>query len=219
MAVTDHNRGSFMKHVLSHAVEIGKVVLYFFACLLVLQTFRCATLLVANSENQFLNSYTTAALTAAVLGKSVFVLEKVRISRLLDNKPVLTIVIYRTILFTVFTNIILCIEHLIREHSLNPFHSFGDPLKDFIGFAAHQLALFVAFGIFFAVREVDIALGTGTLVKVFLSDREKGRSLVTAACRERATAEASTSATSTPSPAISAGQENAPEPASASASD
>lgn len=175
-----HTHGAFFKHLFSHAAEIFKVVVYFFICLVILQTFRCATLLVAMSENQFINSYTTAALTAAVLGKCVFVLEKVRISQLLDRKPVFTIVIYKTILFTAATNVILCVEHLIREHSVSPYHSFGDPLKDFIGFAAHQLALIVSFGLFFSARELDHVLGSGTILKVILSNREQGRAILAA---------------------------------------
>jgi len=63
-----------MKQKIIHElVEVGGVMVYLALVFLVLQTFKCTTLLVACSENDFLASYITALLAAVGLGKFVFV--------------------------------------------------------------------------------------------------------------------------------------------------
>jgi len=159
-------------HFREHAYSIAKVVFYFFCCLMILQTFRCATLMVAKDDNEFLASYATAALTALVLGKTVFILERVRLTKKFDHKPIYAVVIYKTVLFTIFTDLILALEHLIKHHTFSLFDPHKAALQYAVCFGAHQLALAVAFGLFFAARELDAALGGGEIARLFFSRRQ-----------------------------------------------
>jgi hypothetical protein len=159
-------------HLVEHAVAIAKVVFYFFCCLIILQTFRCATLMVAKDENEFLAAYATAALTALVLGKTVFILERVSITKMLDHKPVYAAVIYKTILFTLFTDFVLALEHLIKHHAFTLVDPHKGAFQYAVCFGAHQLALAVAFGLFFSARELDAVLGGGQIARLFFSQRK-----------------------------------------------
>lgn len=149
------------------------MVLYFFCFLFVLQTFRCATLLAHDQINQFWASYATALLTALLLGKTVFILDKVSVTKLFDRRPVFTAVIYKTILFTIATNFILCVEHLITHHEFSMGNPGESTLKWIACAGAHQLALLTAFGLFFTARELDSALGKGTISRHLFGTREK----------------------------------------------
>lgn len=149
------------------------MVFYFFCCLAAAETFHCATLMVVKSENHFVTSYLAAAVTALILGKSVFVLDKFRLTRVFDHKPLAIVVLYKTVIFTVFTNLILALDHFIRHHSAAPENA-TDPFKYFVCFAAHQLILVIAFGLFFAARELDAVLGKGTIASHFFGHRRTG---------------------------------------------
>lgn len=171
MSGTPEHEKSFFANLFGHGKQILQIAFYFFCCLAAAETFHCATLLASKHENHFLASYAAAALTSLVLGKCVFLLDRVRFTKMFDHKPLAIVVLYKTFVFTLFTNVILSIDHLIRHHSLVA-DADGDSFKFFVCFAAHQLILVIAFASFFAVRELDTVLGGGTIAKHFFAKRQ-----------------------------------------------
>lgn len=160
------------EHIIHEVIQVGAVMLYLFACFCILQTFKCATLLARCSENDFLAGYATAGLGALLLGKFVFMLEKLRIMQRFKHKPLIIPILYKTVLFTVIVNLLLHAEDRMLHRSSPALHDLSDPIKFWLCFFAHQLALFVVFFIFFCIRELGYVLGEDRMFKVFFVDRE-----------------------------------------------
>lgn len=169
-APTEQKKKPLFANLFEHGKQILQMAFYFFCCLAAAETFHCATLLETKHENHFLTSYAAAAITALILGKCVFLLDRVHLTKILDHKPLAIVVLYKTVIFTVFTNVILTIHHFVRHHSFGD--ADGDSLKFFVLFATHQLILVIAFALFFSARELDHALGGGTIVKHFFGNRQ-----------------------------------------------
>lgn len=158
-------------NLLAHGKQILQMALYFFCCLAAAETFHCATLLETRHENRFLTSYAAAGITALILGKCVFLLDRVHLTKIFDHKPLAIVVLYKTVIFTAFTNVILTVHHFIRHHSFG-VDSDGDSFKFIVLFATHQLILVIAFALFFSVRELDQSLGGGIIAKHFFGNRQ-----------------------------------------------
>lgn len=160
------------QRVLFEVKEVGLVIGYLATAFCIIQTFRCATILAKCSENDFLTSYLTACVSALVLGKFVFVLEKMHISKRFTNRPLIFAVVYKTALFTVLANLIMHAEAHLLHHdapsaAANPTPALSDPMAFFLCAFAHQLALIVTFLSFFILRDISRVLGRGRLYKMF----------------------------------------------------
>lgn len=159
-------------HLIHEVIQVGAVILYLFCCFAILQTFKCATLLARCSENDFLAGYATAALSALLLGKFVFMLEKLRVMQRFKHKPLMIPILYKTVLFTIVVNLLLHAEDRMMHRSAPTVHEMADPVKFWLCFCAHQLALLVVFFIFFCIRELGYVLGEERMFKVFFVDRD-----------------------------------------------
>ncbi|MBK9142856.1 MAG: hypothetical protein IPM23_10200 [Candidatus Melainabacteria bacterium] len=156
--------------LLHELVEVGGVICYLALVFLVLQTFKCTTLLVACSENDFMASYITALLAAAGLGKFVFVLEKLPIANRFRTKPLIVPVLYKTVFFTILVNFILHAEDRVM-HRPSPLEHITEPLKFWLCAASHELAFLVTFFIFFCFREMSRVIGEAETFRLFFIER------------------------------------------------
>ncbi len=173
-ATTEPAKRSWKDHLIDEIKEVGLVMGYLAISFSIIQTFRCATILAKCSENDFLTSYGTACVSAVVLGKFVFVIEKMRISKRFSNRPLIVPVLYKTALFTVAANLLMHLEARFLHHgaepssaSANPVPPISDPLTFSLCFFAHQLAIVVTFFIFFTFRDIARVLGRGRLKRMF----------------------------------------------------
>lgn len=174
-ATTEPVKRPWKERLLDEVKEVGLVMGYLAISFSIIQTFRCATILAKCSENDFLTSYATACVSAVLLGKFVFVIEKMRISKRFSNRPLIIPVLYKTVLFTIAANVLMHLEARFLHHgaeptstaSANPVPAMSDPLAFSLCFFAHQLAIMVTFFIFFTFRDIARVLGRGRLKKMF----------------------------------------------------
>jgi hypothetical protein len=162
---------TWKEKLLAEAIEIGAVMLYLATAFCILQTFKCTTLLIACSQNDFWTSYCTALISAVALGKFVFILEKMPIARRFEHKPLIYPVLYKTVLFTALVNVIMHLEDrfLHKAKSADPV---SNPETFWVCFFAHQLAFFVTFLVFFAFRDIGRVIGQERLRKLFFVSRD-----------------------------------------------
>ncbi|MCA9805368.1 MAG: hypothetical protein KC777_25535, partial [Cyanobacteria bacterium HKST-UBA02] len=165
-----HEMKNMKQKIIHELVEVGGVMVYLALVFLVLQTFKCTTLLVACSENDFLASYITALLAAVGLGKFVFVLEKMPIANKFKTRPLIVPVIYKTIVFTILVNFILHAEDRVM-HRPSALEHITDPLKFWLCLASHELAFFVTFFIFFCFRDMSRVIGEAETFRLFFINR------------------------------------------------
>lgn len=170
---TPSKKRSWKEWLIDEIKEVGLVIGYLAVSFCIIQTYRCATILAKCSENDFLTSYGTACVTAVLLGKFVFVIEKMRISKGFSNHPLIIPVIYKTALFTICANVLLHLEARFLHHasessaSQNPMPAVTDPLAFWLCTFAHQLAIVVTFFLFFTFRDIARVLGRGRLMRMF----------------------------------------------------
>jgi len=167
----EHGKKTWKEKIVYEISEIAIVVGYLAVSFCILQTFRCATLMVSCDQNDFMTSYATSAITAVVLGKFVFVLEKTKLAKRFESKPLIVPVLYKTFLFTVVMNLALHAEQrfLHKSSEASPMsspHTFWPTLL------AHELALFVTFFVFFAFRDIGRVMGQRRLRRMFFIDRD-----------------------------------------------
>ncbi|MBX9694919.1 MAG: hypothetical protein K2Z81_21205 [Cyanobacteria bacterium] len=162
----------WVQHIWREVLEIGFVILYLALSFAILETFKCATLLARCSENDFLAGYATAGIAALGLGKFVFVLEKMKISKRFEQRPLIVPVVYKSVLFTILVNVILHVEGRIMHHEIAPIPSLNDPVSYLLCFSAHQVGFLVTFFPFFCLREINRSLGEGRLYKLFFVSRD-----------------------------------------------
>lgn len=167
----DVEKKSWKKKLQEEAIEVGTVMAYLAVSFCILQTFRCTTLLVACSQNDFLTSYATALVGSVALGKFVFVLEKMPLAKRFENKPFIYAVLYKSVLFTALVNVIMHFEERFFHHekSATPV---SNPQTFWPCFLAHQLAFFVTFLVFFSFRAVGTMVGKEKLRRAFFISRD-----------------------------------------------
>jgi hypothetical protein len=162
---------SWKDRIIHEIKEVGLVMGYLATSFCIIQTFRCATILQKCSENDFLTSYGTACVGAVVLGKFVFVIEKMRIAKHFEHRPLIWAVLYKTVLFTVLVNFLLHFEERLLHKDASAqaatAASPSDPTTFALCFFAHQLAFFVTFLVFFCIRDIARVLGQGRLRRMF----------------------------------------------------
>lgn len=163
---------SLKTKILHEVVEVGGVILYLFASFAILETFRCGTLLAECSQNDFISGYTTAAVAALGLGKFIFVLDKMKFVKRFMDKPLIVPILYRTVLFTILSNLILHAEDRILHRPME-HRAFNDPTEFMLCWFAHQLAFFVMFFIFFCFRGIAHVVGEKRMYRLFFVSRDE----------------------------------------------
>ncbi len=162
---------SWKEKLREEAIEVGTVMAYLAVSFCILQTFRCTTLLVACSQNDFLTSYATALVGSVALGKFVFVLEKMPLAKRFEHKPFIYPVLYKSILFTALVNVIMHFEERFFHHEKGATPA-SNPQTFWPCFLAHQLAFFVTFIVFFSFRAVGTIVGKEKLRRAFFISRD-----------------------------------------------
>jgi hypothetical protein len=162
---------SWKQKLIEEAIEVGTVMAYLAVSFCILQTFRCTTLLVSCSENDFLTSYATALVGSVALGKFVFVLEKLPLAKRYEHKPFIYPVLYKSVLFTALVNVIMHLEERMFHHD-RAASPITNPQTFWPCFLAHQLAFFVTFLVFFSFRAVGTLVGKEKLRRAFFISRD-----------------------------------------------
>jgi hypothetical protein len=120
--------------------------------------------------------YGFALLKALVLAKVILLGQLTRLSKRLDERPLIVPTFYKVIVFALFTMAFEILEHAIG----NLFH--GKPMMDAIAeilsvgrdeLLARTLVVLVAFLPLFAFREIDRIMGEGRLYDLFLKKRQQ----------------------------------------------
>lgn len=163
---------SFKTKLVHEFVEVGGVILYLFVSFAILETFRCGTLLAACSQNDFISGYTTAVVAALGLGKFVFVLDKLKISHRYKDRPLIVPILYKTVLFTILSNLILHAEDRILHRVAEQPH-YSSTLEFMLCAFTHQLAFLVMFFIFFCFRGVAHVIGEKRMFRLFFVSRDE----------------------------------------------
>lgn len=171
-AADAHKKMTWQEHLKHEVIEVGIVVVYLAVAFCILQTFKCATVLAKCSENHFLSAYTTAGIASLLLGKFVFVLEKMPIAKKFEHRPLIVPVLYKSVLFTILVNIALHLEDRLVHGGAHLPDINADPLAFWLCKFAQELAFFITFFIFFSYREVARVLGGGRLAKLFFEPRD-----------------------------------------------
>lgn len=166
-----HSKKSWKEKLLEEVIEVGTVMGYLAVSFCILQTFRCTTLLVACSQNDFMTSYATALISSVALGKFVFVLEKMPLARRFEDQPLIYPVLYKSVLFTALVNVIMHFEERLLHHDKGATPA-SNPETFWPCFLAHQLAFFVTFIVFFSFRAVGTLVGKERLRREFFISRD-----------------------------------------------
>lgn len=167
---SSHSKKSWKEKLIEEAIEVGTVMGYLAVSFCILQTFRCTTLLVACSQNDFMTSYATALISSVALGKFVFVLEKMPLARRFEDQPLVYPVLYKSVLFTALVNVIMHFEERLLHHDKAATPA-TNPETFWPCFLAHQLAFFVTFVVFFSFRAVGTIVGKDRLRREFFISR------------------------------------------------
>ncbi|MDZ4834580.1 MAG: hypothetical protein SGJ27_12445 [Candidatus Melainabacteria bacterium] len=173
-ATTEPQKHSWKERILEEVREVGLVMGYLATSFCIIQTFRCATILARCSENDFMTSYATAGISAVVLGKFVFIIDKMRIAKRFSSYPLIIPVLYKTALFTVAANVLMHLEAKFLHHGKAEAASpaMSDPTAFLLCSFAHQLAIAVTFLVFFVFRDISRVLGKGRLQRMFFVSQD-----------------------------------------------
>jgi|GEM_PF-899245 hypothetical protein len=167
-----HEKMSLKAKIVHEFVEVGGVILYLFVSFAILETFRCGTLLAACSQNDFISGYTTAVVAALGLGKFVFVLDKLKVTQRYKDRPLIVPILYKTVLFTILSNLILHAEDRILHRVTEQPH-YSNPTQFMLCAFTHQLAFLVMFFIFFCFRGVAHVIGEKRMFRLFFVSRDE----------------------------------------------
>jgi hypothetical protein len=150
--------------------EVGQFLRIF----LYLAPFFCAfatyrMLLLDRFEEKYF-AYGTAFVNALVLSKIILFGEYLRLGKRLEDKPLIHSTIYKSFAFTLLVAVFHIVEDAVKGvlHGQGIVGSFavlsGRGKGEMLG---HSLVMFCAFLPFFALREIERALGEGRLADLF----------------------------------------------------
>jgi len=120
-------------------------------------------------------SFMIATATALVVGKSVLVADAMPFLRRFDTAPMIQPILFKTTVYWTVVFLVRFLEKLV-EYLLSGGTFGGIPKYvtthfTWHRFAAIQIWIFVLFLIYTSVRELNVRLGNGVLVKTFFTGR------------------------------------------------
>jgi hypothetical protein len=151
-------------------IEYWTDTLYLFFFFGVFVTYR--RLLLAQYEISYMH-YGLALFEALVLAKVIMIGEMLGLSRALQNKPLILITLFRTLVFTAFTGVFTVLEHVLEgllhgEGITGGIHAVIDNVDQVL---ARTLVVFCAFIPFFAFKELGGMLGEEKVARLFFKRR------------------------------------------------
>lgn len=143
--------------------EVFCTIVYLAVSLSLVATFR-SLVLIQHGINDFIHSYTVAIVLAFALGKVVVIAQKLPLISAFNKRPLLLAVMYKSVLMTMIMDVACNIEERIFPAMSPGTGSTGHPIALMV---AHQLSLMSIFIVLFTFRDLDRALGRGTLYRLF----------------------------------------------------
>jgi hypothetical protein len=166
-----------LKQRLIHEVwEFLRIFLYLAPFFCAFATYRML-LLDQFKEKYF--AYGAAFVNALVLSKIILLGEYLRLGKRQEHKPLIYSTIYKSFAFTLLVVVFHILENTVKGviHGEGIVGSFaalsGRGIGEMLG---HSLVMFCAFLPFFALREIERALGEGRLTDLFLRSRASAES-------------------------------------------
>lgn len=163
----DKKKGNIKEKIFHEMAEYWIIVIYL---TLVFAAFTQYRRLVLAVHDITYTNYGVAVIEALILAKVVMIGDVLRLSRGLEQKPLIYPTLYKTVVFTIFCGIFTVIEHgikgLWRGEGLagGLFELFGKGHHELL---ANSLVVFAAFIPFFAFRELGRVLGEGKIMSLF----------------------------------------------------
>jgi hypothetical protein len=119
-------------------------------------------------------NYWVAVIEALIFAKVIMIGDVLRLSRGLENKPLIYPTLYKSVVFTLFVAVFTLFEHAIK--GLWAGKGLTGGLVDYFGngpheFLARSLIIFVALIPFFGVRELGRVLGEEKIRALFFFGR------------------------------------------------
>ena len=172
MSSADTKKGDLKKKIVHEVVEYWIIVLYLAIFFAAFTQYR--RLLLAAYDITYTN-YWVAAIKALVLGKVIMVGEAFRISRGLEQKPLIFPTLYKTLVFTLFLAIFIVLENVIK--GLWKGTGFTGDIVEFLGVGSHEflancLVVFVALIPFFGIKELSRVIGQDKIRALFFQKRD-----------------------------------------------
>jgi hypothetical protein len=167
----DKKKGNWKEKIFHELVEYWINVIYLtlvFAAFTVYRRF-----LLAAHDITYTN-YWVAVIEALILAKVIMIGDVLRLSRGLEQKPLIYPTLYKTAVFTLFLGIFTVLENVVKV--LWKGTGFTGDIADFLGkghneFLANVLVVFVAFIPFFGVKELGRVLGQDKIQALFFRRR------------------------------------------------
>lgn len=113
---------------------------------------------------------------ALLLSKIILLGEDLRLGEKLENRPLIILTLYRTIIYSFFVLIFSVVEHFVLgflhgKNFMNIYYEFMDKGIDEV--LAKGLVVFFVFILFFAFVNTSIALGENKLFNLFFYGKPK----------------------------------------------
>jgi len=153
--------------------EVLGISLFFFICFFIFQLFKHITL---SSYNISYYSFGAALVGALIIGKVVFLLDKVSIINRMDSNIAMIGMVFKSFVYLIGYVLFTLLEHLLKglfhgdSFGSALGHAFGELLTvDFLGTSAMLFIVFVLFNGFWVVRS---HLGPKKFYRLFFTKQE-----------------------------------------------
>jgi hypothetical protein len=174
MTIDPSRRKQLEKRIASDMKEYAVIAGYFAIFLLSVTTYR--TLILREYDIDTFE-FGWAIVQAMILGKVVLLGQFLHLGEKLSGRPLILVVIWKSVVFSVFTAGLIATEHVVsalvhHRSVLEEFQLSGGHAYEMV--ARFQLIL-VAFVPFFALRLTARMMGEESLYELLFSRRDRGR--------------------------------------------
>jgi hypothetical protein len=167
----DNKKGKFKEKIIHEMAEYWINVAYF---TLIFAAFTQYRRFILAAHDITYTNYWVAVIEALILAKVIMIGDVLRLSRGLEDKPLIYPTLYKSVVFTLFVAVFTLFEHAIK--GLWAGKGLTGGLVDYFGkgpheFLAESLIIFVALIPFFGVRELGRVLGQEKIRALFFLKR------------------------------------------------
>jgi hypothetical protein len=167
----DNKKGKFKEKIIHEMAEYWINVAYL---TLIFAAFTQYRRFILAAHDITYTNYWVAVIEALILAKVIMIGDVLRLSRGLEDKPLIYPTLYKSVVFTLFVAVFTLFEHAIK--GLWAGKGLTGGLVDYFGkgpheFLAESLIIFVALIPFFGVRELGRVLGQEKIRALFFLKR------------------------------------------------
>jgi hypothetical protein len=167
----DKKKGKFKEKIIHEMAEYWINVAYL---TLIFAAFTQYRRFILAAHDITYTNYWVAVIEALILAKVIMIGDVLRLSRGLEDKPLIYPTLYKSVVFTLFVAVFTLFEHAIK--GLWAGKGLTGGLVDYFGkgpheFLAESLIIFVALIPFFGVRELGRVLGQEKIRALFFLKR------------------------------------------------